>query len=76
MSKKWSKNNVLYNILRIGVTDTSVMRNLGEKLKQRTKLIPMQRLARPEEVAKQVIWLASEENTFVTNQVISISGGE
>ena len=58
------------------MTDTSVMQNFGEKLKQRTKLIPMQRLASPEEVAKQVIWLASEENTFVTNQVISISGGE
>jgi len=36
----------------------------------------MQRLAKPEEIAKQIHWLASEENTFVTNQVITISGGE
>ena len=76
IAKKWSKNNVLYNVLRIGVTNTSAMQNSGTDLKQRTKLIPMQRSAKPEEVAKQIHWLASEENTFVTNQVIEISGGE
>jgi NAD(P)-dependent dehydrogenase (short-subunit alcohol dehydrogenase family) len=76
VANKWSESNVLYNVLRIGVTNTSTMQKFGESLKKRTKLIPMQRPARPEEVAKQIHWLASEENTFVTNQVISISGGE
>ena len=76
IAKKWSKNNVLYNVLRIGVTTTSTMQKRGTDLKQRTKLIPMQRLAKPEEVAKQIHWLASEYNTFVTNQIISIAGGE
>ena len=52
------------------------MQKSGTDLKHRTKLIPMQRLAKPEEIAKQIHWLASEENTFVTNQVITISGGE
>ena len=76
IAKKWSQNNVLYNVLRIGVTNTSAMQKSGTDLKHRTKLIPMQRLAKPEEIAKQIYWLASEENTFVTNQVITISGGE
>ncbi len=76
IAKKWSRNNVLYNVLRIGVTNTSAMQKSGTDLKHRTKLIPMQRLAKPEEIAKQIYWLASEENTFVTNQVIEISGGE
>ena len=52
------------------------MQKFGASLKQRTKLIPMKRSASPEEVAKQIHWLASKENTFVTNQVIAISGGE
>ena len=76
IAKKWSKNNVLYNVLRIGVTNTSTMGKSGADLKQRTKLIPMQRSADPKEIAKQIHWFASEENTFVTNQVIEISGGE
>ena len=76
VAKKWSRNNVLYNVLRIGVTNTSSMQKSGTDLKHRTKLIPMKRLAKPEEIAKQIYWLASEENTFVTNQVIEISGGE
>ena len=48
----------------------------GTDFKRRTKLIPMQRSAKPEEIAKQIHWLASEENTFITNQIISVSGGE
>ncbi len=67
---------MLYNVLRIGVTNTTAMQKSTTDLKHRTKLIPMQRLAKPEEIAKQIHWLASEENTFVTNQVITISGGE
>ena len=76
IAKKWSQNNVLYNVLRIGVTNTSAMKKSEVNLKRRAKLIPMQRLAEPEEIAKKIYWLASEENTFVTNQVIEISGGE
>ena len=58
------------------MTNTSTMQKFGVDLKQRTKLIPMQRSASPEEVAKQIHWLASKNNTFITNQVMSISGGE
>ena len=76
IAKKWSQNNVLYNVLRIGVTESSSMHKSGKDLKQRKKLIPMQRAAQPEEVANQIHWFASKENTFVTNQIIAISGGE
>ena len=61
IAKKWSEKNVLYNVIRIGVTNTSTMQKFGASLKQRTKLIPMQRSARPEEVAKQIHWLASKK---------------
>ena len=36
IAKIWSKNNVLYNVLRIGVTNTSTMQKRGIDLKQRT----------------------------------------
>ena len=67
--------NVLVNVVRIGVTNTDSMRKTL-KLNPRQKLIPMGRAASPEEIANHLIWLNSSENTFITNQVISISGGE
>jgi len=76
IAKDWSKNNVLYNILRIGVTNTSSIKKNKSDLQQRTMLIPMQRLAEPEEISKQIHWRDSGDNTFITNQTISISGGE
>ena len=39
------------------------------------RLVPMNRLGLPEEVASVVAFLASEEATYVTGQVLSVSGG-
>jgi len=77
IAKQWSKKNVLINVARIGVTDTEKFREIGkEKIEQRKKLIPMQRLAKVKEVANSICWIGSEENTYISGQVIAVSGGE
>ena len=77
IAKKWAKNNVLYNVVRIGVTDTKRMRNDGEnKLRKRAGMGPMQRPASPAEIANLVYWLSSDQNTYITGETVSISGGE
>ena len=40
------------------------------------KLIPIERIATPKEVAIKIFFLSSEENTLIHGQVINISGGE
>ena len=37
--------------------------------------LPMRRYALPSEIAEQVAWLASERNTYVTGQVLTVDGG-
>jgi 3-oxoacyl-[acyl-carrier protein] reductase len=36
---------------------------------------PMQRLGKPEEIAKLYLFLSSEESSYITGQVIGIDGG-
>ena len=37
--------------------------------------IPLRRYAMPEEIAEHVAWLASERNTYLTGQVLTVDGG-
>ena len=37
--------------------------------------LPLRRPAEPSEIARHVAWLASEENTYLTGQVVTVDGG-
>ena len=73
-----SKSNVLYNILRIGVTDTKIHKRMKKNLhlKKRLKLIPIERMAKPREIALYILNLITENNSYMTGQTITVSGGE
>ena len=74
--KLWGKNNVFVNTIRIGVTDTKIHKKIKNKnLAKRVKLIPLKRMAKPSEVADFIFYVATK-NTFITNEVLSIAGGE
>ena len=74
----WAKNNVLINNLRIGFTDTKIHKRIKKNLslKQRINLIPMKRMAQPEEISHYIINLINNENTYMTGQTLTVSGGE
>ena len=76
-NKIWAANNVLMNTLVIGVTNTKIHNKIAKKnLNLRKKLIPMKRFATTLEIARYIYFLTSEENTYITGQVLNISGGE
>ncbi len=37
--------------------------------------LPIRRYAEPHEIATYVVWLASDQNTYVTGQVLTVDGG-
>jgi NAD(P)-dependent dehydrogenase (short-subunit alcohol dehydrogenase family) len=75
--KIWAASNVLVNTLRVGVTDTKFHENNPTKnMASRVGMIPVQRMARSDEIANAIYLYGSDQNTYTTGQVISVSGGE
>jgi len=82
-SKTLAREVVRYNIAVNCVAPGPTMTPLVEhNMKENPKLvealkgaIPMKRLAKPEEIAAAAIFLASDEATYITGQVLSVSGG-
>ena len=76
--KNWAKRNVFINNLRIGVTNTKIHKRMKKNLNinQRLKLIPINRMAEPKEISTYILNLSTENNSYMTGQTITVSGGE
>ncbi len=68
---------VLVNAVCPGYVETELTRqnNSPQDLAQIAESIPMQRLAKPFEIASFVAFLCSEQNTYLTGQTIAVDGG-
>jgi 3-oxoacyl-[acyl-carrier protein] reductase len=69
--------NVQVNAVSPGFVDTDLTRQIigPENLKQLVETIPQGRLAQPDEIAKVVLFLCSDYNTYITGQNIVVDGG-
>ena len=77
LAKEGAPDNVLVNAIRAGVTDTELHKKLNRNdLDKRAQLVPIGRLADAREIANVVLFLASEDSTFITGSVITVAGGE
>lgn len=72
-----SKNNIRCNAVLPGMTATdAVEKNLtGEFRDLFLRHIPFNRMGKPEEIAAAVVYFASDESTYTTGQILTVSGG-
>lgn len=65
------------NAVRPGFIYTGMHANGGEpeRVDQVKAMVPMQRGGQPEEVAASILWLLSEEASFITGAILDVSGG-
>lgn len=71
------KHNILCNTVSPGYVDTKMFRehNDAEKRSYLASKVPLNRLAVPEDIAKIVYFLCSENNTYLNGQDIIADGG-
>lgn len=72
-----SAYNVLVNAIAPGFVNTEMtsQNNTPEQIEQLAQALPIKRMAKPQEIAEIVYFLASEKNTFITGQTIYADGG-
>ena len=59
------------------MVNTKLIRKIkGKNINKRKKLIPINRLASAQEIGETIFNLASEKNTYISGEKITISGGE
>ena len=81
LAREVASRQVRVNCVSPGPTETEVLaENRGDpaqagKIERMIRLIPMRRVAQPEEIADAVAFFCTDASRYITGQVLSVSGG-
>ena len=76
LAKELASRNILVNAVAPGFIETDMTKVLKDEVKEKiAEQIPLRREGKAEEVANVVKFLASDDSSYITGQVINIDGG-
>ena len=76
ITRELGGRNITANVVAPGFINTAMTEVLPEETKQNyLDTIPAKRFAEPEEVARVIRWLASDEANYISGAVIPVDGG-
>jgi len=77
LAQELGPHGVTANCVAPGMTETALIGDLPEKARLLVaRQAPLRRLARPEDVAGAVAWLASPDADYVTGETVRVNGGQ
>ena len=76
LAKEVASRNILVNAVAPGFIETQMTDVLKQEVKEeKAKNIPLRRMGTPEDVANVVKFLAGEQSSYITGQIINVDGG-
>ncbi len=77
LAKEVAEEKIRVNAVRPGVIHTDIHAQGGEpnRIDRVKSHVPMQRGGYPEEVANAILWLLSEEASYITGAILDVTGG-
>lgn len=74
-SKELGKYNIRVNAVSPAIIDSGIHKLDDNKYELLANSIPLKRLGKVEEVSSVIKWLASDESSYITGSILSVSGG-
>ena len=76
MAKEFASRNITVNAIAPGYIQTEMTEHLSDEAKQAfMNVVPLKRAGTPEDVANAAAFIASDDASYVTGQVICVDGG-
>ncbi len=76
LAKELGGKNINVNAVSPGFIETEITDVLSDTIKNKYKeIIPLSRFGKAEDVAKAVLFLASDDSSYITGEVLKINGG-
>ncbi|MEW6680041.1 MAG: 3-oxoacyl-[acyl-carrier-protein] reductase [bacterium] len=76
LAKELAGRNITVNAIAPGFIDTEMTQKLSDEMKNRIiEKIPLKRFGKPEDIASLVSFLASDDASYITGEVITIDAG-
>ena len=76
IAREYAQRGINVNAIAPGYIETPMTEVLPDKVREDLKrMIPMERLGKPEDVAQAVLFLVSEASNYITGQVLNVNGG-
>ena len=77
LSKELADDGIRVNCVRPGFVNTGIHAGAGEanRIERLRDTIPMKRGGEPEEVARAILWLLSDEASYSTGAILDVTGG-
>lgn len=76
LARELAGKGITVNAIAPGFIETEMVAGVPDDVKQKLLAqIPLRRFGKPEEVAKAVVFLCSEDASYITGQVLNVNGG-
>ena len=76
LAQEMGSRGITVNVVAPGYIATDMTKDLPDERKQKIlSQIPLERIGAPEDIAAAVKFLAGEEGSYITGQVIAVNGG-